>query len=182
MRVSLDSRSLGSGTDVNVTPRTFASFGDGRHTLQVNLARHTDRAVVTLAPCRLAAHLEGMRGRWSQLTVSSRSGVSRLTAVLSRGLSLALPRRTLGQITFESGGVPDRSFYLEGPRTVSNGVTVSLSRFGIRVSGLPIQVGVVTLQLQGGVLLGRGGDVTVHATVRGAAGRATTSTPFEPLF
>ena len=34
-------------------------------------------AVVTLAPCRLAAHLEGMRGRLSQLTVSSRSGVSR---------------------------------------------------------------------------------------------------------
>jgi hypothetical protein len=187
MHVSLDDRALGSGTTVNVNPRTLSGFGDGIHTLQVKLAGHNDRTSLRLAPCQLATRLQGVRGRWSELTISARAGISTINAVLSDGLKLAPARRMLGQITFQSAGLPGRSFYLTGPRTTSNGVTVTLSRHAIRISGLPIQVGIISLHLANRVLLGRGGQVKTHATTPASTHPTSTQptstiTTFQTLF
>ncbi len=176
MQVSLDGRTLGYGSVVRVKPRMFQEIDDGTHTLQVKLARRIDRAVLTLAPCQLAARLQRSSTQSSVLTVSSRTGISSLTATLPPGLKIDLAQRKLGQVWFERSGAPNRSFALRRPRTVSGGVTVALSGSVIAIRGLPGQVGVIKLQLGNGVLLGRGGRLRVRATVSGTHHRLTIST------
>lgn len=176
MQVRLDGHTLGSGSLLRVSPQALLGFADGVHTLQVEIAGRTDRAALVLAPCRLLARLQRSDGQSSVLTISSRTGISSLNVVLPRGLRIDLARRNPGQLWLERPGVPARSFALQGARTVVGSVTVTLSASGIVITGLPSGVGVIKLKLGSGVLLGRGGALTVRATVSGIRHRLATST------
>jgi hypothetical protein len=117
-------------------------------------------------PCRLALDVRGGPRRASRIAVSARAGVRSIRIRLS-GLRLRVARRHLGALVFRPAGLPARRLELAGARSSANGVTVTLRRRCLHVSGLPPEVGVVHLKLRAGVLAGRGGSGTATATLRG---------------
>jgi hypothetical protein len=181
MHVTLDGRPLGSGTTVDVDPRTLAAFPDGVRELLVGVGARRDHAAITLAPCRASVRLVAGGKRWTSLSISSRTGVSSLTAALSSRLRFKVGRGTLGQMSYQGAGFPARSFYITGARTKSNGVAIVLRRSTISVSGLPPQVGVVSVRLGASALIGSRGNITVHLRARGTAGLVTTSASLQLL-
>lgn len=173
--VSLDGRTLGRGERVKLTPRALADFADGGRTLRVSAGAADVRAEILLAACRLAVRAEGGPGRGTLVAVSSRTGMRTLEVRLPRALRLrAAARDRVGRAWLKVAGYPARRFGLVGPRTSVNGVTVTLTRRGIRVGGLPPETGVVSLRFDAGIVDGRGGSITASATLRGdrAAARA----------
>jgi hypothetical protein len=79
-------------------------------------------------------------------------------------------------------GQPAESFSLFGARTDFNGISVRLRAHRIEFGNLPPQAGVVSVELNPGVLSGRGGAISATATLRGAKGpsRAVARTVWRP--
>jgi hypothetical protein len=178
LRVRIDGQTVGSGRTVIISPRALSAFADGAHTLQVNAGAHSARSQLLLAPCRLAARLDGGPGQTTTLSASARAGMNSLTFRLPRGLGLYLKaHRKLGSASLKPAGYPTRSFDLIGSRTTSNNVTVSMTTRTVRVTNLPVQVGVVRIALRPDVLGGRGGTVSLTAPLQGAKSPITASTP-----
>jgi hypothetical protein len=173
LRVGIDARPGGSGRRVTLTPRELARLGDGAHRLQISAGGASATATLGLMRCGLALELRGGPGRPAAIAVSARAGVRALAVRLS-GLRLRVARRHLGELVYVPAGLPARRLQLAGRRSTANGVTVTLHRRGLRVSGLPPEVGVVRFELRAGVLTGRAGAGRASATLRGDR-RATTA-------
>jgi hypothetical protein len=166
LRVSIDDRPVGSGRRVALAPRALARFGDGAHRLGVSAGGASVTSTLDLLPCRLALELRGGPERAATIAVSARAGVRSVRIRLS-GLRLRVARRHLGELVFVPAGLPSRRVELMGARSSANGVTVTLRRGRLRVSGLPPEVGVVRFELRTGVLTGRVGSALASATLRG---------------
>ena len=166
--VSLDGRALGRGRTVTVDPRDLAGLADGGHTLRVSAGGASAEARTFLAACRLAVDATGGPGSSALISVSARAGMRSLSLSLPRSLRLRAARgRSAGRAWLKVAGYPVRRFPLVGPRTTVNGVTVALTRRGIRVGGLPPETGVVSLRLDAVARSGRGGTVRASAALRG---------------
>jgi hypothetical protein len=166
LRVSIDGRPVGSGRRVTLTPRGLARFADGAHELRISAAGAAVTTTLGLLPCRLALEVRGGPGRASVIAVSARAGVRAIGVRLS-GLRLRVARRHLGRLVFVAAGLPARRVELTGARSSTNGVTVTVRRRRVRVSGLPPEVGVVRFELSADVLAGGGGTGLATATLRG---------------
>ena len=174
--VSLDGRRIGSGKRVIVGPAALSTLADGVHDLGVTSGDAVSTARVLLAPCRLALRVRGGRKRQGRIAISALMGMRSIRLDLPRGLRLARTRRgALGSLELERAGLPDVRFALRGKRTRFNGVTVTLTKRRLRVSGLPSNIGVLRLRLRPGVLNGRGGTVRARAALMGAGPLATAS-------
>lgn len=166
LRVSIDGRSVGSGRSVTLMPRALARFADGVHKLRISAGRAAVTTTLALLPCRLALEVRGGPGRASLIAVSARAGVRSISVRLS-GLHLRVTRRHLGALVLVPAGHPARRVELAGARSSANGVTVTLRRGRLRVTGLPAEVGLVRFQLRAGILAGRSGTGLATATLRG---------------
>ncbi|MEA2623632.1 MAG: hypothetical protein QOH61_2542, partial [Chloroflexota bacterium] len=131
---------------------------------------------IRLAPCRLTVRLDGGPGRASVATVSGSAGMSNLRIRLPSTLRLRARSERLGRIDVEIAGAPVETFPLHGPRSSSNGITVSLQATGITVTGLPPEAGVVRISLAPGVIKGRRGPVRTSALLRGDQHRTRSRT------
>jgi hypothetical protein len=166
LRVVIDGRHVGSGRRVTLTPRALARFADRAHQLRISAGRASVTTTLGLLPCRLALEVRGGPGRASVIAVSARAGVRSIGVRLS-GLHLRVARRHLGTLVFVPAALPARRVELAGASSSANGVTVTLRRRRLRVSGLPPEVGVVRFELAAGVLAGGGGTALATATLRG---------------
>jgi opacity protein-like surface antigen len=173
MKAMIDGTPVASGKgQLSVTPRALEEFEDGSHALQVSSSSAQASVQVALAPCNLAASLEGGPKRPTVVTVSGRAGLDEPVVRLPRSLRIQVARATLGTISIEVGGQPSQTFSLFGARTSSNGITVLLKAHAIKIENLPSEAGVVSVELDAGVVSGRGGLVTATGELRGATGTA----------
>jgi hypothetical protein len=166
LAASIDGRAVGSGRRIALAPRALARFGDGAHRLRISAGAASVGAPLALLPCRLALELRGGPGRASTVAVSARAGVRSVHVALS-GLRVRVAHRHLGALVFVPAGLPARQIELTGARSRANGVTVTLRRGRLDVTGLPPEVGVVRFDLETGVLGGRRGSGRASAILRG---------------
>jgi hypothetical protein len=173
--LSLGGRMLGRGRNINVMPAALAAFGDGAHTLIVRTAAGSASTRIALAGCQLALRVRSGRHRRGAVTLSALTGIRSASVRLGRGLRITTAgRRSLGSIEITRAGLPSVSFSLAGGRTRYNGITVVVGRHGLRVAGLPANVGVVRVRLRRGLLRGRG-DARASASLLGTPGVARVS-------
>ena len=170
--VALDGVAIDVGRRVGIDPEQLAQFADGAHTLSIRSRGRTARAVIALSACRLAVRVRGGVKRTSTIEVSGRTGMGSLQIKLPRTLRLAVTAgRAAGIMSYTRALHGSHLMGLVGPRSSSDGIEVSLTRRGVRVTGLPAETGVVRFRLRRGVLRGGGGTVRATSTLRGTIGR-----------
>jgi hypothetical protein len=183
MQALLDDQAIAGGKGrVVITPRALVGFADGSHTLQVSSNSSDGSVQIALAPCGLAVNLDGGPRRTTTVTVSAAAGMSEPLIQLPKALHIDVSKTTLGSVSVQLAGQPAQVFSLDGARTSFNGITAVLKAHSIRIKRLPAEAGVVTVELNGGVIGGHGGAVKATATLRGTAGpsRAVARTIWRP--
>ena len=176
MTAMVDGQALTQGTGhLALTPRSLQGFADGTHTLQVSSGASLGSLQLGLASCHLAVSLAGGPSRATSLVVSSAAGMASPSVRLSGKLSLHLTPERLGRMSIEVAGHPLQAFGLEGARTSSNGITVSLKAHSVQIKNLPPETGVMRIKLDAGVVTGKGGTVRAQATLRGESTAASAS-------
>lgn len=171
MQATIEGQPIASGKGrVVLTPRTLQHFADGANTLRVSSKSAEASAQIVLAPCGLAVALDGGPRRATTVTVSASAGIGSQLVRLPKGLRLHVARATLGTVSVQVDGQPAEAFSLFGARSRSNGIKVRLKAHAIEVNHLPTEAGVVSVELNPGVVSGRGGAVKATATLRGSAG------------
>ncbi|HTA15790.1 MAG TPA: choice-of-anchor D domain-containing protein [Solirubrobacteraceae bacterium] len=167
-QVLIDGQSIASSRGhVVLTPRALLAYADGAHTLQVNYKSDRANEQIALAPCDLAARLDGSSRQATDITVSASVGMSSPLLRLPPTLRLHVVRATLGSVSIQPADQPVQTFNLYGARTSFNGITVLLKAHTIEVRNLPAETGVVSIMLNRGVVTGRGGSVNATVTLRG---------------
>jgi hypothetical protein len=176
-RVRIDGKTMGFAHHVTVSPRALSRLADGQHTVSVSSGTRRAQATLLLAPCKLALRLSA-----TSITVSARTGLGTLAVKLGARMSLHAsgPPRKLGRFTYQTADRPSVTFALTGQRTSYNGVTVTVTRHGMTVRGLPAEVGTVRVSLNAGVLHGAGhSHASARSRLRGDSGatvaRASTA-------
>ncbi len=178
LTLSIDGRRVASGRVATVSTRALAGFADGRHTLELVAGGRRTQSTLGLSRCRLALRVDGGPRQPATIAVSARTGLGTTTIQLPHGLRLHTTRgRKLGQVSVRTARLPARVYDLVGPRTVANGVTITLSHGGLRVSGLPAQTGVVRFSLRAGVLSGRRGIASARSVLAGDSGATASRMP-----
>jgi Abnormal spindle-like microcephaly-assoc'd, ASPM-SPD-2-Hydin len=178
VRVHLDRQALGRGKTVTITPRTLSTFADGVHKLTIATATSTTSSQLLLLPCQLAVRLQGGPGEPTSLSASSRYGIRTLTIHLPRRMHLHISHgRDLGTATYLPAGEPPAEFDLIGPRTSWNNVRVILAPHTVTVTNLPIQTGIITINLRPDLITGHTGTLTATAKERGSQTTQTARTP-----
>lgn len=167
-RVRIDGKTMGFAHHVTVSPRALSRLADGQHTVSVSSGARRAQATLLLAPCKLALRLSA-----TSITVSARTGLGTLAVKLGARMSLHAsgPQRKLGRFTYRATDRPSVTFALTGQRTSYNGVTVTVTRHGMTVRGLPAEVGTVRVSLNAGVLHGAGhSHASARSRLRGDSG------------
>jgi hypothetical protein len=167
LQLSVDGQPLARGRAVaTLAPRSLAPFA-ASSTLGITVDGASGSTGLALAPCLLAVRLTGASDRPSWLAISARTAASKATIQLPSSLRLRT-RGYLGRATIRSFGAPAQIFQLHGSATTYNDVTVRISKSRVKVSGLPEQTGVVSLNFTAGALTGRPGTVTAAASLLSA--------------
>lgn len=150
-----------SGKRIRFTPRQLAGLGDGLVPLTVN-----GRSVTAaLASCKLSGSVSGGRRRSTTFALSGSTGMA--TGTIRTPKLKIRKGRPAGQVRVFAHGRPDTRFPLSGKKTTYNGITVKLSRHVVEVRGLFGETSAVEVELDRGVVRGKGGTAKLKATLQG---------------
>ena len=103
---SIDGQPVGIGRRVKISPRTFAAYSDGAHTLKVTTQGHSVQTPLLLAACLLAVRVDGGPGQAALISLASRAAMTSATITLPRGLHLHISSRKLGRSATDRPATP----------------------------------------------------------------------------
>jgi hypothetical protein len=183
-QVLIDGQPIASSSGrIVLTPRDLLAFADGANTLQVKYKSDEANMQIALAPCSLAAKLDGGSRQAANITISASAGMSAPLLRLPPTLRLHVARAILGSLAIQPANQPVQTFDLYGGLTSFNGITVLLKARTIEVRNLPPETGVVSVKLNRGVVTGRGGPVNATVMLSGATApsRANANAVWGPV-
>jgi hypothetical protein len=151
-----------TGKRVRFNPRRLSGLADGSQPLSIDGAA----GEAILAPCALSGRVEGSRGGQSSFAISGSTGI-KSGEIRTPKLSIRPRGRSIGEVTAFAHGSPDVRFPITGRSSNYNGIRIKLARHEIEVSGLLDNTSVVQVDLDRGVVHGRGGAAKAKAHLQG---------------
>jgi hypothetical protein len=151
-----------TGKRVRFNPRRLSGLADGSQPLSIDGAA----GEAILAPCALSGRVEGSRGGQSSFAISGSTGI-KSGEIRTPKLSIRPRGRSIGEVTAFAHGSPDVRFPITGRSSNYNGIRIKLARHEIEVSGLLDNTSVVQVDLDRGVVHGRGGTAKAKARLQG---------------
>ena len=151
-----------AGKRVRFNPRQLSGLADGAQPLSVD--GKAGQAV--LAPCALSGRVGGSRGGQTSFAISGSTGIQS-GEIRTPKLSIRPHGRSIGEVTAFAHGSPDVRFPITGKSSNYNGIRIKLARHKIKVSGLLENTSVVQVDLDRGVVHGRGGTAKAKAQLQG---------------